>query len=158
MLRGREGRSLAEIMKAFLLLPTLLLLASCGSEPVPVAVAPSPVKPAAAPASAKPSAPSVPLVAGEKPSLKETQRLDRELGNSVIPYPFDNCAVIQRPFDREGPKHRRIYKGYEVLFCCTPCVRAFDANPEPYMPRIMAAANEKAAGLVTPPVVAQGPR
>lgn len=149
-------------MKAFLrflFLPTVLFLASCGSEPAPVAVAPASVKPGAAPLSAKPSAPSVPVNAEAKPSLKDTQRLDRELGNTVIPYPFDNCAVIQRPFDREGPKHRRIYKGYEVLFCCTPCVRAFDANPEPYMPRIMAAANEKAAGVVTPPtVVAQSPQ
>lgn len=89
------------------------------------------------------------------PSLKETQRLDRELGNAVIPYPFDNCAVIQKPFGTEGPKHRRIYKGHEVLFCCTPCVRAFDANPEPFMPRIIAAAKDRAAGTATPPVVSQ---
>jgi YHS domain-containing protein len=87
--------------------------------------------------------------------LKETQKLDRELGGAVIPYPFDNCAVIQKPFGTEGPKYRRIYKGHEVLFCCTPCVRAFDANPEPYMPRIMAAAKDRAAGTVTPPTVAQ---
>ena len=50
------------------------------------------------------------------------------------PYPFDYCAVIKKPFDkREGAKHRRVYDGYEVLFCCTPCVKAFDINPEPFM-------------------------
>lgn len=133
-----------------------LTLVSCASAPETTAppVAAATGNAAAAPAAAPSTpAPAQSPATAAAPSLKETQRLDRELGNSVIPYPFDNCAVIQRPFDREGPKHRRIYKGYEVLFCCTPCVRAFDANPEPYMPRIMAAAKDRAAGTVTPPVV-----
>lgn len=149
------------IVRSLLLVP-VILLAACASDPAPPVVsapapapAPAPARPAAAP---KPSVPSVPVTAEVKPSLKETQRIDKELSGAVIPYPFDNCAVIQKPFDREGPKHRRVYKGHEVLFCCTPCVRAFDANPEPFMPRIMAAAKEKAAGVVTPPVVAQSPR
>lgn len=135
-----------------------LFLISCTSTPETAApaaatppggsVAPVPaVSPAAAPANAG-------VAAAAAPSLKETQRLDRELGDTVIPYPFDNCAVIQKPFGNEGPKHRRIYQGYEVLFCCTPCVKTFDANPEPFMPRIIAAAKDRAAGTVTPPVVA----
>jgi YHS domain-containing protein len=129
-----------------------LTLVSCTSAPETPA---APVAAAAdnAPAASVPS-PQVPTIPAA-PSLKETQKLDRELGGAVIPYPFDNCAVIQKPFGTEGPKHRRIYKGHEVLFCCTPCVRAFDANPEPYMPRIMAAAKDRAAGTVTPPTVAQ---
>jgi YHS domain-containing protein len=129
-----------------------LTLVSCTSAPE------TPAAPAAAAADNAPAAsvpsPQVPTIPAA-PSLKETQKLDRELGGAVIPYPFDNCAVIQKPFGTEGPKHRRIYKGHEVLFCCTPCVRAFDANPEPYMPRIMAAAKDRAAGTVTPPTVAQ---
>jgi len=149
-------------MNAFLLAAGLglgLTLVSCTSAPETSSppVAATTGNATAAPAAVSPSAPApaqAPATAAA-PSLKETQRLDRELGNAVIPYPFDNCAVIQKPFDREGPKHRRIYKGYEVLFCCTPCVRAFDANPEPYMPRIMAAAKDRAAGTVTPPVVSQ---
>jgi YHS domain-containing protein len=120
---------------------------------VPVAAAPG----TASPPAVKPAPvanPGSSVTTAAAPSFKETARLDRELGDQVIPYPFNHCAVIQRPFGSEEPKHRRIYNGYEVLFCCTPCVRAFDANPEPYMPRIIAAAKEKAAGTVTPPVVA----
>lgn len=154
-------------MNAFLLAAGLglgLTLVSCTSAPETSAppVAATTGNATAAPAAGAPSATAPPAPAPAQapataaaPSLKETQRLDRELGNSVIPYPFDNCAVIQKPFGTEGPKHRRIYKGHEVLFCCTPCVRAFDANPEPYMPRIMAAAKDRAAGTVTPPVVSQ---
>ena len=60
-----------------------------------------------------------------------------------MPYPFKTCAVqIHRRFKDGKPKHRRVYKGYEVLFCCDPCVKAFDMNPDPYMPRIMAAAGQ----------------
>lgn len=138
--------------------PTLLtglvagfFLISCTSTPEPAAPVAA-TTPAVAPAPTTPANASV--AAAAAPSLKETQRLDRELGDTVIPYPFDNCAVIQKPFGNEGPKHRRIYQGYEVLFCCTPCVKAFDANPEPFMPRIIAAAKDQAAGTVTPPVVA----
>lgn len=75
-------------------------------------------------------------------SFKETAKADPA---KVVPYPFTTCAVIRK--DLEGsPKYRRVYKNQEVLFCCTPCLRSFDANPEPYMPRIIAAAAAKARG------------
>ena len=130
------------------------------SPPTPAPVTPAPVTaaPGTAPArTVKPAPAANPAPAATTaatPSFKDTARLDRELGGQVIPYPFTSCAVIQRPFGPEGAKHRRVYQGHEVLFCCTPCVRAFDANPEPYMPRIIAAAKDKAAGTVAPPVVA----
>lgn len=75
---------------------------------------------------------------GTGSSFSETKAADAS-GQPITPYPLDNCAVIQRPFSEKPVRHRRVYKGQEVLFCCTPCVRAFDANPEPYMPRILAA-------------------
>ncbi|MEX2579027.1 MAG: hypothetical protein WD342_08210 [Verrucomicrobiales bacterium] len=59
---------------------------------------------------------------------------------NVKPYPFDTCAVIDRPLTaiRDKPL-RRVHEGQEVLFCCHPCVKAFDANPEPYMAKLRAA-------------------
>lgn len=81
---------------------------------------------------------------GSGSSFKETQEASRS-GQAITPYPFTTCAVIRK--DLKGkPKYRRIYKGQEVLFCCTPCVKAFDTNPEPYMPRIIAAAEAKKRG------------
>jgi YHS domain-containing protein len=75
-------------------------------------------------------------------SFKETAKADPA---TVTPYPFTTCAVIRK--DLEGsPKYRRVYKNQEVLFCCTPCLKAFDTNPEPYMPRIIEAAAAKARG------------
>lgn len=150
-------------MKLLLLhaaLAAALFASGCASTETAGTPAPAPVTaaPGTAPArTVKPAPAANPAPAATTattPSFKDTARLDRELGSQVIPYPFTNCAVIQRPFGPEGAKHRRIYQGHEVLFCCTPCVRAFDANPEPYMPRIIAAAKDKAAGTVAPPVVA----
>lgn len=55
----------------------------------------------------------------------------------VTPYPFKTCAVLNKPLDSHP--RRRVYDGQEVLFCCAPCVKAFEANPEPYMARIRTA-------------------
>lgn len=76
---------------------------------------------------------------GTGSSFAETKAADAS-GQPITPYPFDHCAVIRKPFSEKPVRHRRVYKGQEILFCCTPCVRAFDANPDPYMPRILAAA------------------
>jgi YHS domain-containing protein len=96
------------------------------------ATAPSPVPGTRAPSPATP----------EVSSFKETAKADPA---TVTPYPFTTCAVIRK--DLEGsPKYRRVYKNQEVIFCCTPCLRTFDANPEPYMPRIVEAAAAKAQG------------
>lgn len=75
-------------------------------------------------------------------SFKETAKANPA---TVIPYPFTSCAVIRKEFDG-GSTYRRVYKNHEVIFCCTPCLKTFDANPEPYMPRIIAAAAAKARG------------
>ncbi len=66
--------------------------------------------------------------------------------NPIAPYPFTTCAVMRKDFGKEGAKYRRVYQGQEVLICCTPCLNAFDANPNAFMPRIVAAAAAKARG------------
>lgn len=81
---------------------------------------------------------------GSGSSFKETREADRS-GQAITPYPFTTCAVIRKDLNGK-PKYRRVYQGQEVLFCCTPCVNAFDTNPEPYMPRIIEAAAAKARG------------
>ncbi len=75
-------------------------------------------------------------------SFKETAKADPA---TVTPYPFTTCAVIRKDLEG-GPKYRRVYKNQEVLFCCKPCLKTFDANPEAHMPRIIAAATAKARG------------
>ncbi|MDB4359087.1 hypothetical protein N9Z18_02475 [Verrucomicrobiales bacterium] len=76
-----------------------------------------------------------------------------EANANIKPYPFDNCAVIQKPL-KGRTIIRRVHDGQEVLFCCRPCVKAFEANPEPYMARIRSAT----PGGAEPPHVAGGER
>jgi YHS domain-containing protein len=71
-------------------------------------------------------------------SLKTTRAADKAK-SPYTKYPFDYCAVIRTPFSQRPVKHRRVYKGQEVLFCCTPCVKAFDSYPEAYIGYIVAA-------------------
>lgn len=96
---------------------------------------------------ATPSAPARTPAKPSTPSFKATAEADkaaRQTSATITPYPFDTCAVqFHKPFKDGKPKHRRVYKGQEVLFCCTPCVKAFDMMPDPYMPRIIAAANAR---------------
>ncbi len=66
-------------------------------------------------------------------------------GSAPLPYPFTTCAVIRK--DLKGkPKYKRLYRGHEIHFCCTPCLHAFETNPEAYFPRIAEAAAARARG------------
>lgn len=76
-------------------------------------------------------------------------------------YPLTTCAINGREFG-DSPKHRRVHQGQEVLFCCTPCVRAFDTAPEAFMPTILARidAHEAATNQApaSPPLAAISPQ
>lgn len=52
----------------------------------------------------------------------------------IKPYPFDHCAVSRRKL--RNKKFYRYYQGQEVILCCTACKKTFDADPDPFMPRI----------------------
>ena len=71
-------------------------------------------------------------------SLRNTRAADKAK-TPYTKYPFDYCAVNRTPFSKRPVKHRRIYKGQEVLFCCTPCVNAFDSYPGAFIGHIVAA-------------------
>lgn len=110
--------------------------AGTGDTPVaPTSAVTSQTSPAATAAATAPAAAPV-------SSFKETAKADPA---TITPYPFTTCAVIRKDL-KGSPKYRRVYQNQEVLFCCTPCLKAFDTNPEPYMPRIIEAAAAKARG------------
>ncbi|MEZ7957142.1 MAG: hypothetical protein QMC23_02620 [Rubritalea sp.] len=52
------------------------------------------------------------------------------------PYPLDTCLVIDRPLSETKKTYTKIYKGQQVKFCCTNCIKAFDANPELFMHKL----------------------
>jgi hypothetical protein len=96
---------------------------------------------------AAPTAPPKVLASAAVSTHQATAEADmNRKTNPITPYPFTTCAVIRKDFGKEGPKYRRVYQGQEVLICCIPCLNAFDANPDAFMPRIKAAAAAKARG------------
>ncbi len=52
------------------------------------------------------------------------------------PYPLDTCLVIDRPLKATKHTFTKIYKGQQVKFCCTGCIKAFKANPEMFMHKV----------------------
>lgn len=52
------------------------------------------------------------------------------------PYPLDTCLVIGRPLKETKNTYTKIYKGQQVKFCCTNCIKAFDANPDFFMKKV----------------------
>lgn len=53
------------------------------------------------------------------------------------PYPLDTCLVIDRPLSETKRTYTKIYKGQQVKFCCVSCIKAFDANPDFFMGKVV---------------------
>jgi len=51
-------------------------------------------------------------------------------------YPFDTCIVTDNELGSMGDPITLVHEGREVKFCCAPCVRKFNANPEKYLARL----------------------
>jgi len=51
-------------------------------------------------------------------------------------YPFDTCLVTDNELGSMGDPVTLVHGGREVKFCCAPCVRKFNADPEKYMARL----------------------
>lgn len=52
---------------------------------------------------------------------------------SAKPYPFDTCIVTDNELGSMGDPISLMHNGQEVKFCCAPCVKKFNKNPEKYL-------------------------
>ncbi|MGE9266934.1 MAG: hypothetical protein ACQKBY_02460 [Verrucomicrobiales bacterium] len=52
------------------------------------------------------------------------------------PYPYDTCIVSGNKLGSMGDPVTKVHQGQEVKFCCQPCVKKFEANPERYLSKI----------------------
>ena len=55
---------------------------------------------------------------------------------AVVPYTLDTCVVMDSKLGSMGDPVVRVYDGREVKFCCMPCVKEFEANPEFYLEKM----------------------
>ena len=56
--------------------------------------------------------------------------------SGVKPYPFDYCIVMNSKLGSMGDPVTRVYNGQEVKFCCAPCIKKFEKNPEKYLAKL----------------------
>lgn len=52
------------------------------------------------------------------------------------PYPLQKCLVSGNDLDSMGGPVRKVYNGQEIIFCCKPCVKKFEANQAKYLAKL----------------------
>ncbi|WP_145187659.1 hypothetical protein [Planctomycetes bacterium Pla163] len=57
----------------------------------------------------------------------------------VVPYPLEDCLVMDASLGSMGDPVRIVYEGREIKFCCEPCVDEFYADPAGYLVKLDAA-------------------
>ena len=55
---------------------------------------------------------------------------------SVRPYTLDTCVVMDSKLGSMGDPIVRVYDGQEVKFCCEPCVKEFESDPDFYLEKM----------------------
>jgi len=61
-------------------------------------------------------------------------------GSSVKAYTSKDCIVTDNELGSMGEVITKVYGDQEVKFCCKPCIKKFEKDPEKYLQRM----NEKA--------------
>ncbi|MES2595381.1 MAG: YHS domain-containing protein [Verrucomicrobiota bacterium] len=54
----------------------------------------------------------------------------------VKPYPLQTCVVSGNELGSMGKPIKKVYDGQEIIFCCKPCIKKFEANPAKYLPKL----------------------
>jgi YHS domain-containing protein len=52
------------------------------------------------------------------------------------PYPLKTCLVSGNELGSMGKPITKVYNGQEIKFCCKPCIKKFEANPEKYLSKL----------------------
>ncbi len=54
----------------------------------------------------------------------------------VEPYPLDVCIVTGNALRSMGGPVVKVHEGQEFKFCCSPCVREFEADPASFAQKL----------------------
>ena len=52
------------------------------------------------------------------------------------PYPLKTCVVSGNELGSMGKVITKTHGDQEVKFCCKPCIKKFDANPDKYLSKL----------------------
>ena len=76
------------------------------------------------------------LVSCASPSAPVDPHAGHTMQTGVKKYPSDKCIVTGNKLGSMGDPVTLVHNGQEVKFCCAPCVKKFNANPEKYLDSI----------------------
>ncbi|MCK5942100.1 MAG: hypothetical protein KAI24_09040 [Planctomycetes bacterium] len=54
----------------------------------------------------------------------------------VVPYPSDVCIVTDNKLGSMGDPVVKVYGKQEVKFCCRPCVKEFEEDPQRFLKKL----------------------
>jgi hypothetical protein len=54
----------------------------------------------------------------------------------VKAYPKDTCIVSDNELGSMGKPVTKVYGNQEVKFCCKPCIKKFEADPQRYLRKL----------------------
>jgi hypothetical protein len=54
----------------------------------------------------------------------------------VKPYPLKTCVVSGNELGSMGKPIPKVYDNQEIIFCCKPCIKKFEANPAKYLAKL----------------------
>ncbi|MSR41651.1 MAG: hypothetical protein EXS10_07090 [Phycisphaerales bacterium] len=92
---------------------------------------------------------STTLALGACATAGSTSSKDAAVSSSASPstsgvkkYPLDTCIVTDNALGSMGDPIVIVYDGQEVAFCCKPCVKLFEANPQQFLAKLPPAASK----------------
>jgi hypothetical protein len=70
------------------------------------------------------------------PSCSSTSAPSQAGSEKIKPYPLSTCIVTDNALGSMGDVITTTYGNQEIKFCCKPCVKKFNADPEKYLKKI----------------------
>lgn len=62
-----------------------------------------------------------------------TKPAEKKIVQKAKPYPLKTCLVTGDGLDDMDERVSLVYKGQTFEFCCKPCIKKFNKNPEKYV-------------------------
>ena len=50
-----------------------------------------------------------------------------------VPYPLKTCLISDEELGSMGDPIVHVHEGQEIKFCCRPCVKEFQADPDKFL-------------------------
>jgi len=70
------------------------------------------------------------------PAGRQSEAAKESPQAAVVPYPLDSCIVSGEKLGSMGAPIVKVYDGREVRFCCSGCVKRFEADKAAYLAKI----------------------